>query len=73
MRNFDIINGEHTSKTIEIGIIPNIKTQFESIQKERSDGYPKVTEIKSKKKFISDVKDLNYDKPWINLFKNYAI
>jgi len=44
---------------------------FESIQKKRSDGYPKVREIISKDKFKTDRKDPNYDKPYSALEKEY--
>jgi len=44
---------------------------FESLQKKRSDGYPKVREITAKEKFKSDRKDPNYDKPYSSLEKEY--
>jgi len=44
---------------------------FESIQKKRSDGYPKVREIISKDKFKTDRKDPNYEKPLSELEKEY--
>lgn len=44
---------------------------FESLQKKRADGYPKVREIKSRNRFKTDRKDPNYDKPYSALEKEY--
>lgn len=44
---------------------------FESLQKKRPDGYPKVREIISKDKFKTDRKDPNYEKPLSELEKEY--
>lgn len=46
-------------------------TAFESINPPREDGYPKVNELKAKKRFVSDAKDPNYDLPLSNLYKEY--
>lgn len=46
-------------------------TAFESINQPREDGYPKVKELKAKKRFVSDAKDPNYDLPLSNLYKEY--
>ena len=51
--------------------IPRPKTQFESIQEVRKDGYPIVNEIISNESFKSNPKDANYDLPLSNLEKNY--
>jgi len=48
-----------------------MKTQFESIQTIREDGFPKVKEIKSGVKFKTNVKDPNFDLPLSNLEKTY--
>jgi len=48
-----------------------MKTQFESIQEVRKDGYPIINEIISNESFKSDPKDANYDLPLSNLEKNY--
>jgi hypothetical protein len=69
MKNFEILSAK---KAFENGIVLSftpIKTEFESIQTQRPDGYPKVSEIKSKVKFNSNPKDPNYDLPWDNLNK----
>lgn len=73
MKNFEIINSKSILKPVVIYDIPKIKTRFESLQKQRSDGYPKVTEIKSKVMFKSDSKNADYDLPWNNLLKNYPL
>lgn len=46
-------------------------TAFESIQVIRSDGYPKVKELKSKEQFKSVSNDPNFDLPLSNLYKTY--
>lgn len=48
-------------------------TEFESINPPREDGYPKVKELKAKKRFVSDAKDPNYDLPLSNLYKDYSV
>ncbi len=45
---------------------------FESLQKKRSDGYPKVKEIIVKRKFKTNVKESDYENPISYLEKNYA-
>lgn len=44
---------------------------FESLQKKRADGYPKVREIMSKQKFKTERKDPNFEKPYSDLEKEY--
>ena len=44
---------------------------FESMQKKRQDGYPKVKEIKPRSKFKTNVKESDYDRPYSELEKNY--
>lgn len=46
-------------------------TKFEFINPPRKDGFPKVKELKAKKRFVSDAKDPNYDLPLSNLYKEY--
>ena len=48
-----------------------MKTAFEQLQKTRPDGYPIVTEIKSKVLFKSNPKENDYNLPLKNLEKNY--
>lgn len=46
-------------------------TEFEKLNPPREDGFPKVKELKAKVKFVSDRKDLNYELPLSNLYKEY--
>ena len=48
-----------------------MKTAFKQLQKTRLDGYPIVTEIKSKALFNSNPKENDYNLPLKNLEKNY--
>lgn len=44
---------------------------FESLQAKRLDGYPKVKEIKPRRKFKTNVKESDYDRPLAELEKVY--
>lgn len=44
---------------------------FESIQKRRADGYPKIKETVVKQKFKTNAKEADYDRPLSELEKNY--
>lgn len=44
---------------------------FESMQKKRPDGYPKVKETVVKRKFKTNAKEPAYDRPYSELEKNY--
>lgn len=44
---------------------------FESLQKKRADGYPKVKEIKVKRKFRTNAKEPDYNRPLSELEKEY--
>lgn len=44
---------------------------FESLQKKRPDGYPKVSEIKVRRKFKSNAKESDYNRPLSELEKEY--
>lgn len=44
---------------------------FESLQKKRLDGYPKVKETVVKRKFKTNAKESDYDRPYSELEKNY--
>ena len=44
---------------------------FESIQKKRPDGYPKVKEIKVRRKFKTNAKEADYLLPLSALEKEY--
>lgn len=49
-----------------------MKTKFESIQKIRDDGYPKVKEISNTSEiFKTDPKDANFGEPLSKLNKEY--
>lgn len=44
---------------------------FESLQKKREDGYPKVKEIKPTRKFKTNAKESDYDRPYSALQKEF--
>lgn len=44
---------------------------FESLQQKRHDGYPKVREIKPRRKFKTNAKEEDYDRPYSALEKEY--
>lgn len=44
---------------------------FESLQKKRADGYPKVKETVVKRKFKTNAKESDYDRPLAELEKIY--
>ena len=44
---------------------------FESLQKKRPDGYPKVKETVVRRKFKTNVNESDYDRPLAELEKEY--
>ena len=73
MGDFEIILVTPRKRVEPVVFLEIKKTPFELLNPYREDGFPRVKELNSIGRFISDAKDPNYELPLSNLRKNYSL